>query len=248
VIAARSGNRHWLVGGGIATAAHAVVLAGVLLVQPATPDNLAEQPVVLVELPPQAGPAPAAQAEQAEAQPQPEYVPPQQFMPQVEAPRVRAPLPRDIVTTPPPPPPLPVRRMVAAPLAAAPAAPPRNALATMPAGAGSGTAATPGDDPKAKREEADYYALLSAHLNRKKRYPSEAKKARQQGVVTVRFTVHSDGRISGSSIRNSSGHELLDRATLELMERVAPLPKFPRSMTRDSVTISLPIDYSLRTR
>ncbi len=145
MIAARSGNRHWLVGGGIATAAHAVVLAGVLLVQPATPDNLAEQPVVLVELPPQAGPAPAAQAEQAEAQPQPEYVPPQKFMPQVEAPRVRAPLPRDIVTTPPPPPPLPVRRMVAAPLAAAPAAPPRNALATMPAGAGSGTAATPGD-------------------------------------------------------------------------------------------------------
>ncbi len=72
MIAARSGNRHWLVGGGIATAAHAVVLAGVLLVQPATPDNLAEQPVVLVELPPQAGPAPAAQAEQAEAQPQPE--------------------------------------------------------------------------------------------------------------------------------------------------------------------------------
>ena len=31
MIAARSGNRHWLVGGGIATAAHAVVLAGVLL-------------------------------------------------------------------------------------------------------------------------------------------------------------------------------------------------------------------------
>ena len=50
MIAARSGNRHWLVGGGIATAAHAVVLAGVLLVQPATPDNLAEQPVVLAEV------------------------------------------------------------------------------------------------------------------------------------------------------------------------------------------------------
>ena len=115
-------------------------------------------------------------------------------------------------------------------------------------GSGTGTAATPGDDPKAKREEADYYSLLSAHLNRKKRYPSEAKKARQQGVVTVRFTVHADGRISGSSIRTSSGHDLLDQATLDLMERVAPLPRFPRSMTRDRVTISLPIDYSLRTK
>ena len=117
-----------------------------------------------------------------------------------------------------------------------------------PAGSGTGSAAAPGDDPKAKREEADYYSLLSAHLNRKKRYPSEAKKARQQGVVTVRFTVHADGRISGSSIRTSSGHDLLDQATLDLMERVAPLPRFPRSMTRDRVTISLPIDYSLRTK
>ena len=124
----------------------------------------------------------------------------------------------------------------------------RAALATTPAGSGTGTAATPGDDPKAKREEADHYSLLSAHLNRKKRYPSEAKKARQQGVVTVRFTVHADGRISGSSIRTSSGHDLLDQATLDLMERVAPLPRFPRSMTRDRVTISLPIDYSLRTK
>ena len=74
------------------------------------------------------------------------------------------------------------------------------------------------------------------------------QKARQQGVVTVRFTVHADGRISGSSIRTSSGHDLLDQATLDLMERVAPLPRFPRSMTRDRVTISLPIDYSLRTK
>ena len=153
-----------------------------------------------------------------------------------------------------------IRRYAAAPAAAScpaqrkPAAEarcPGRAAARCPAiaPAGStGTAATPGDDPKAKREEVDYYSLLSAHLNRKKRYPSEAKKARQQGVVTVRFTVHADGRISGSSIRTSSGHDLLDQATLDLMERVAPLPRFPRSMTRDRVTISLPIDYSLRTK
>lgn len=93
----------------------------------------------------------------------------------------------------------------------------------------------------------DYYALVSAHLNRKKRYPTEAKKARQQGVVTVRFTVHSDGSVSGGSIKSSSGHALLDQATLDLLQRVAPLPRFPKSMTKDSVTLALPIDYSLRT-
>lgn len=223
-----AGRSHWMLGGGFAIAGHAAVLAGVLLVNTGPVEPPVEDPVVLVELPPQAAPAPAPAVVQP-VQQQADYVPPQILPPRVEAPRVNAPLPREFVATPPPP-------------------PPRAALAIAPAGSGTGTAATPGDDPKAKREEADYYSLLSAHLNRKKRYPSEAKKARQQGVVTVRFTVHADGRISGSSIRTSSGHDLLDQATLDLMERVAPLPRFPRSMTRDRVTISLPIDYSLRTK
>ena len=223
-----AGRSHWMLGGGFAIAGHAAVLAGVLLVNTGPVEPPVEDPVVLVELPPQAAPAPAPAVLQP-VQQQADYVPPQTLPPRVEAPRVNAPLPREFVATPPPP-------------------PPRAALAIAPAGSGTGTAATPGDDPKAKREEADYYSLLSAHLNRKKRYPSEAKKARQQGVVTVRFTVHADGRISGSSIRTSSGHDLLDQATLDLMERVAPLPRFPRSMTRDRVTISLPIDYSLRTK
>jgi len=228
VIDIGAGRSHWMLGGGFAIAGHAAVLAGVLLVNTGPVEPPVEDPVVLVELPPQAAPAPAPAVVQP-VQQQADYVPPQTLPPRVEAPRVNAPLPREFVATPPPP-------------------PPRAALAIAPAGSGTGSAAAPGDDPKAKREEADYYSLLSAHLNRKKRYPSEAKKARQQGVVTVRFTVHADGRISGSSIRTSSGHDLLDQATLDLMERVAPLPRFPRSMTRDRVTISLPIDYSLRTK
>lgn len=89
--------------------------------------------------------------------------------------------------------------------------------------------------------------MVAAHLQRKKSYPTEAKKARQQGVVTVRFTVARDGSVSAIGIKKSSGHELLDTATLELLRRVAPLPRMPDSMERDSVTLSLPIDYSLRT-
>ena len=65
--------------------------------------------------------------------------------------------------------------------------------------------------------------------------------------MTVRFTVDRNGNVSGVSIKRSSGHELLDTATLELLQRVAPLPRMPTSMQRDSVTLSLPIDYSLRT-
>ena len=117
----------------------------------------------------------------------------------------------------------------------------------MPAGTGSGASATLGNDPRARQQEANYFALVSAHLNRRKVYPAEARQARQQGVVTVRFTVDRSGGVSAVSIKRSSGHDLLDRATLDLLQRVAPLPRMPASMERDHVTLSLPIDYSLRT-
>jgi protein TonB len=130
---------------------------------------------------------------------------------------------------------------------AAPAAPAVTPLAVSPTGTGSGASATPGNDPRARQQEQNYFAMVSAHLNRRKVYPAEARQARQQGVVTVRFTVDRSGNVSGASIKRSSGHEVLDRATLELLGRVAPLPRMPASMQKDSVTLSLPIDYSLRT-
>jgi len=194
-------------------------------------------------LPPLAAPAP--QSVQAPT-PQPRDVPTplsQVITPRITAPPVAAPLPRDVVAAPPPSPSQPARPAPAA--APAPSAAPP--LATPAQAAGTGTTAAPGNDPRARQQEADYFSLVNAHLARAKRYPREARQARQQGVVTVRFTVGRDGRVSNATIRTSSGHELLDAATLELLVRVAPLPRFPRSMVRDSVTLTLPIEYSLRT-
>lgn len=240
--AAISAERHWLLAGGLALAAHGGAAALALSwVRPAEPPI--PEPVVLVELPPLPAAAPQALAM---AQPQPvqqQQVVPQQATPvPVEAPVVRAPLPSDAVTLPPPPAPQPVRAAAAVPQPAPPAP-------VQQAQAGTGSVATPapGNDARAQKAQADYFSLVSAHLNRRKVYPREARQARQQGVVTVRFTVDRNGGVSGVSIRKGSGHELLDQATLDLLQRVAPLPKMPDSMNRDSVTLSLPIDYSLRT-
>lgn len=234
-------QRNWTIAGLVAFAVH-VGVAGLVLAwsRPAVPP--VPEPVVLVELPPQAAAAPAAVAEQAVEQTQPEITPQKPETPPIDIPPVRAPLPSNPVTLPPPPTPQPVR--ATAPSAAVA---PANPVAIAPAGTGTGVSATPGNNPRAKRQEADYFALVSAHLNRRKVYPAQARQARQQGVVTVRFTVDRNGNVSGVSIKRSSGHELLDSATLELLQRVAPLPRMPGSMQRDNVTLSLPIDYSLRT-
>ena len=168
--------------------------------------------------------------------------PAQPATPPIAIPPVRAPLPVNPVTLPPP---APVRQAVASPAPAPAAATP---APTIPARSSSAAPSTaPGTNPRARQQEADYFSLVSAHLNRRKTYPVEARQARQQGVVTVRFTVDRNGSVSGTSIKRSSGHDVLDQATLALLQRVAPLPRMPATMQRDSVTLSLPIDYTLRT-
>jgi periplasmic protein TonB len=232
-------RRLWSASSGLALALHigvaVLVLAWARPAQPPVPD-----PVVLVELPPEAPPAQTTQQPIAQAQPEAAQQPQRPTLPTlptlpIDVPLVRAPLPREVVTLPRP---VPVRApepaAVSTPAPAAPVA--RTEVAT-----------TPVSDAKARKQEADYFALVSAHLNRRKTYPAEAKQARQQGVVTVRFTVDRNGTVSGSAIKRSSGHAILDAATLDLLRRVAPLPRMPASMLRDSITLSLPIDYSLRT-
>lgn len=229
-------RRLWGTAGAIALAAHAAVAGVVLaLARPHAPPP--PDPVMLVELPAMAAAAaPAVAADQPQPQPRPVEAP--SPLP-IDAPQIRAPLPQNPVTLPPPAPaPQPVR---AAPAAVAAAAMPAATAPVAPA-----TGPLPGD-PRAKKAEQDYFSLLSAHLNRRKSYPPEARRAREEGVVTIRFTVDRDGNVSGAAIKRTSGHDLLDAATLDLLRRVAPLPKMPATMARDSVTISLPIEYALKT-
>lgn len=230
-------SRHWAMAGGLALVAHGGAAALALSLMAHAPQMPIPDPVVLVELPADTGPV-ASEAPQPEPQPVP--VPQPTVPPRVEAPQVRMPLPRDPVVLPPP---AEVVRQVQ------PLAPPAfaSAASAVPAATRAPSPAAAGGDAKATPTEIDYLSLVKAHLNRKKHYPSEAKKARQQGIVTVRFTVDREGNVSGVSIKRSSGHELLDRATLDLLARVAPLPRMPKSITRDSILVSLPIDYSLRT-
>ncbi len=228
-------RRHWSLAGLIAAAAHLAV-AGLVLAWARSPEAVIPEPVVLVELPPAALDA-AASTAQPVAKPEPER-PVQPNATPLDIPPVRAPLPSNPVVVSAAQP-LPVRQT-------APASPANPVAVAQPVNA-SVASTSSGNDPRAKKQEADYFSLVSAHLNRRKTYPAEARQARQQGVVTVRFTVDRNGSVSGASIKRSSGHELLDRATLDLLRRVAPLPRMPTSMQRDSITLSLPIDYALRT-
>jgi len=87
---------------------------------------------------------------------------------------------------------------------------------------------------------------LVARLERYKRYPPEAQSRGEQGVAQLAFSVDRSGGVHRAHIARSSGSSLLDSATLAMLERAAPLPPPPPELAGAQIAISVPIRYDMR--
>jgi protein TonB len=100
---------------------------------------------------------------------------------------------------------------------------------------------------KPARNARGYFGQISAWIDANKAYPVECKKDKEQGAVIVKFTIARDGRLLGAAVKTASGYERLDRAALDTLSRAAPFPPIPDFIDRDTLSISVPIEYSLVT-
>ena len=146
-------------------------------------------------------------------------------------------------TPPPPPPPKPPEKKVEKkppqPKVSAPQAAPeqaRTAAAPMP-----GASVEPPSNTL-----PTWKGLLLRHLERHKRYPSEAQRSRHEGVTYVRFTMSRDGRVIAMRLERASGFAALDQEGLDLLQRAQPLPPLPRDQPGESLEIIVPIQFFLR--
>ncbi|MFG1358205.1 energy transducer TonB family protein [Xanthobacter pseudotagetidis] len=88
---------------------------------------------------------------------------------------------------------------------------------------------------------ATWAAMVSAHLNRFKRYPPGA-----QGITgrpSVRFTLDSSGRVTGVSLTRSSGSSVLDAEAVATVRRASP---FPRPPDGNGASFSVPVNFTSR--
>jgi protein TonB len=111
--------------------------------------------------------------------------------------------------------------------------------AAMPAAPSPGSAAS-------RNAIASWRELLMMRLQQNKRYPRSAEARREQGVVTLNFTVDRSGRVLARRIVRSSGVAALDEEVLAMIERAQPLPAFPAAMAQHSVNLIVPIRFSLK--
>ncbi|MDX2333573.1 energy transducer TonB [Brevundimonas vesicularis] len=228
----RTRGRRWVAGFGLSAIVHGLpllVFAGYWASRPPPPP--APAPVFEVELVRfQAPPQPPS-----EQPPGPE---------QTEA-TARPPLPRPLVTphlaaAPPPdveplavPPPAPL----VAPASPRPPAPETTAPPSRPAA----PARLPASSPS-------WEGRLLAHLERRKRYPAEARAAGQEGVASVRFTLDRRGRVLSAVLAQRSGHAALDREAVALIQRAQPLPVPPDSVPGDPIVLTVPVEFFARRR
>ncbi len=170
------------------------------------------------------------------------------------------PPPRLVPVVPPPPTPPVVEAaadpapapMPAAPVLVAMASPPQPVAAPVaaptPPASPATTASAPVDSAQARRERDEYIRALMAALLQHRSYPPEARRQRARGVVQLRFTVGRDGHVLASNVARSAGHAVLDEAALAVLAAADPLPAIPPSLGRDTLTVTVPVEYALITR
>lgn len=164
-------------------------------------------------------------------------------------------------TAPPPPLPLaqvqapessprPPARPVQRPVPQARSAQPPSVTGAAPAQRASGTGAQghegqAGQARQTSRAEVDTGGLVAqwggavrAAVQRQQRHPAGT---RDGGVVQLRLDVHSDGRLLGVALQQSSGHAALDQAALDAVRR-ARIPAAPQGLN-GSFQFNLPVRF-----
>ncbi|MFA4918934.1 MAG: energy transducer TonB [Thermodesulfovibrionales bacterium] len=70
----------------------------------------------------------------------------------------------------------------------------------------------------------DYYALITAAIEKAKTYPFLARKKKVEGTVIAAFRINAKGYPQDINIRKSSGFEILDSAAMNIVIKAAPFP------------------------
>ena len=81
---------------------------------------------------------------------------------------------------------------------------------------------------------------------RYKRYPLVARDNNWEGMATVRLAIGANGMIASISIAQSSGHEVLDRAALEMIRKAKGAVPIPSALRGKPFLISIPVLYEIK--
>lgn len=93
---------------------------------------------------------------------------------------------------------------------------------------------------------ANWQSELLGHLKRFLRYPRPSQSAREEGVAQVTVTVDRRGNVVGARLVRGSGYPMLDGEAVAMVRRGSPVPPPTTDIPGDPVSVTIPIQFSLR--
>jgi periplasmic protein TonB len=90
---------------------------------------------------------------------------------------------------------------------------------------------------------ARWSSRVLAHLERRKRYPSSARRRGEEGVAYVQFSIDSGGNVLSAGLARSSGYAALDKEVIAMVRRASPIPAPPPDAPRN---LTVPVQFQVR--
>lgn len=90
-----------------------------------------------------------------------------------------------------------------------------------------------------------YGNALWGAISKHKKYPKVAAMRGWQGEAVVELELDGNGKLKAKKITQSSGHEVLDKQALEMVEKAIPFPTPPEALRNSTFTILVPVPFKL---
>ena len=97
-------------------------------------------------------------------------------------------------------------------------------------------------------DKKSWQGMVVSHLNKHKKYPSDALLSGFEGVVYVKVKIAANGEVLSVLLTKGSKFEILNNEATELFSRASPLPSPPSEMMgsdRD-LTLNFPIEFNIK--
>ena len=91
----------------------------------------------------------------------------------------------------------------------------------------------------------NYSNLLRTHIAKHKKYPRIAQRRKMQGEVVIAIQIGGDGSLISKNIQKSSGHSVLDKEGMNMMEKSKPFPVPPDTLKNSVTNVVVPIAFNL---
>jgi TonB family protein len=101
--------------------------------------------------------------------------------------------------------------------------------------------------PEDRKNLKDYWPVVESRTKQQWQavLPAEAKPpVSRAGTVIIEGTVHTDGRVTGMSVKQPSGRPALDRAALAAITRSVPYEAFPYGIAVDEAKVRFTFVYN----